>query len=53
MNRGLIAYIQERGEHRYFPSKGDEVIFHADRRKHLTPYVAVVHFSPVDASKER
>ena len=48
-----ITYVHERNVHRYYPSEGDEVIFKPTEGRHLTPWVKVIYFRPVDMGKER
>ncbi len=48
-----ITYVHERQTHRYYPGVGDEVIFKPAAGLHLTPWVKVIYFRPVDMGKER
>ncbi len=48
---GKTLYVQERGNHRYFPRDGDVVLFHPNGR-HLTPSVVAVTFVPAMADAE-
>lgn len=41
-----ITYVEDRGNHRYFPGEGDLVMFRYQGR-HLTPTVVAVSFVPV------
>jgi len=43
---GRFRFVEERNQHRYFPTDGDLVVFSTNGR-HLTPTVIVTTFTPV------
>lgn len=50
---GGVRYVQHHCEHRYFPKKGDRVIFRPDQGRELAPRVKAVYFTPIAGNRHK